>query len=623
MPIQRRLTLIAVLLLLGLAVSIRPFTTQARPALASLHLTLGNPSGAVSDPAFPANYLIDRPQYALAYQRDAGIPAWVSWHLETSDLGGASRGSFVADGSLPAGWYPVQPGDYTGSGYDRGHMTPSGDRTSSRVNNDATFIMSNIIPQAPDNNQGPWAALENYCRGLLQNGYELYIISGGSGSLGTLAGGKLQIPAVTWKVIVVLPVGDNDASRVTESTRVIGIWMPNVQGIRSTPWEDFRVSVDSIEAQTGFNFLSEVAEPAQSIVEAQVDGSSTTNPTATPASPTAITFTPTAPPTATATVSGTVTPATATATAPTATPSATGQPSGESVVISQVYGGGGNSGALASHDFIEIFNRGGSAVSLSGWSVQYASSGGTTWQTTNLPAVTLLPGQYLLVRESAGAACSSPCVPLPQPDAIGNIAMSGTSGKVVLAASTTAFSGACPIGGAVRDRVGYGSAGCFEGPGAAPTLDAATAALRLGGGCVDTDHNAADLTAAAPAPRTMSSPLNACDAGPTPTSGSPTATLAASLTPTAQASTTPATTTAGPSATASATVAASLTPTAQGSATPTATTTAGPSATATSGPPAATATATSASPSATLMPTPTSNTPASQDRQLYLPLIVR
>ena len=584
MTIQRRLALIAVLLLLGLTVSIRPFTTQARPALVSLHLTLGNPSDAVADPAFPANYLIDRPQYALAYQRDAGIPSWVSWHLESSDLGGVGRGDFVADGSLPAGWYQVLPGDYTGSGYDRGHMTPSGDRTSSRVNNDATFIMSNIIPQAPDNNQGPWAALENYCRGLLQNGYELYIISGGSGSLGTLAGGKLAIPAVTWKVIVVLPTGDNDASRVTAATRVIGIWMPNVQGIRSTPWENFRVSVDSIEAQTGLNFLSEVAEPAQSIVEAQVDGSSTTNPTATPVSPTAITFTPTPPPTATATVSGTVTPATATATAPTATPtsgspSATGQPGGESVVISQVYGGGGNSGALASHDFIEVFNRGGSAVSLSGWSVQYAASGGTTWQKTDLPAVTLLPGQYLLVREAAGATCSSPCVPLPPAEAIGNIPMSATSGKVVLAASTLALSGACPIGGAVRDRVGYGSAGCFEGPGAAPALEATTSALRRGQGCIDTDHNAADLLAVAPAPRTMASPLNACDTGPAP---SPTATLVATLTPTAQA------------------------------------------ATATGGPPAATATPTSESPSATatLMPTPTTSTPAAQ-RALYLPLIVR
>ncbi|HYF65847.1 MAG TPA: DNA/RNA non-specific endonuclease, partial [Herpetosiphonaceae bacterium] len=313
MPIQRRLALIATLLLLGLAFSLHPFATQARPAL-SLHLTLGNPSGAAADPAFPANYLIDRPQYALAYQRDAGIPAWVSWHLESSDLGGVGRGNFAADGSLPAGWYQVQTGDYSGSGYDRGHMTPSGDRTSSRANNDATFLMTNIIPQAPDNNQGPWAALENYCRGLLQNGYELYIISGGHGSLGTLAGGKLQIPATTWKVIVVLPTGDNDASRVAPATRVIGIWMPNVQGIRSTNWESYRVSVDYIEAQTGFNFLSEVAEPAQSIVEAQVDGSGTPNPTATPVTPTPTSGSPTA------TVSGTVTPATATATSAPATP---------------------------------------------------------------------------------------------------------------------------------------------------------------------------------------------------------------------------------------------------------------------------------------------------------------
>ncbi|HYF64281.1 MAG TPA: lamin tail domain-containing protein, partial [Herpetosiphonaceae bacterium] len=267
------------------------------------------------------------------------------------------------------------------------------------------------------------------------------------------------------------------------------------------------------------------------------------------------------------------------------------QPGGASVVISQVYGGGGNAGALSSHDFIELFNRGSGPADLSGWSVQYASSSGTTWQKTDLPAVTLLPGQYLLVREAAGGSCSSPCVPLPPPDAIGNIAMSATSGKVVLAASAQVLSGACPIGGAVRDRVGYGSAGCYEGPGAAPGLDAENAALRLDHGCVDTDHNAADLALAAPSARTMASPAAPCAAAPTQT-----ATQTATSPPTAQASATQPPTATSPTP-------ASGSPTA------------GPSATATV---AATASAT-ASP----QPSSTPITQPNRDKHAYLPLLIR
>jgi endonuclease G len=600
---SRRSILLILLLLLGLAVGIRPFATQARPALISLHLTLGNPSGAVPDPAFPANYLIDRAQNAMAYQRDAGIPAWVSWHLEAADIGGVGRGNFAADTSLPAGWYQILPSDYTGSGYDRGHMTPSGDRTSSRAANDETFLMTNIIPQAPDNNQGPWANLENDSRAMLGAGNELYIISGGSGSLGTLAGGKLQIPAVTWKVIVVLPVGDNDASRVTTGTRVIGIWMPNVQGIRSTQWESYRVSVDFIESQTGFDFLSLVPEPIQAVVEAQVDGGGPGS-TATPPPPS---LTPTSTPTGTLpTPTATTVPPTSTPTATAGTPTATTPPGAAGVVISQVYGGGGNAGALFSHDFIEVFNAGSSPVSLAGWSVQYASASGNTWQKTDLPPVTLDPGQYLLVQEALGGSCSSPCVALPQPDATGSIAMSGTSGKVVLATVSQALSGTCPVGPTVRDTVGYGSAGCYEGAGAAPALSSTTAAMRAGLGCIDSDQNAADFAAAAPAPRTSESAQVACQptatATPTATTGLPTSTATAT-TPTATATT--------PTATAT-------TPTAT-VATPTATTS---TATATT-PTATTSTATATTPTATTSTATATLSPVDPTWSVALPLLVR
>src|SRR5262247_554696 len=185
------------------------------------------------------------------------------------------------------------------------------------------------------------------------------------------------------------------------------------------------------------------------------------------------------------------------------------------VVISQIYGGGGNAGATLTNDFIEIFNRGSASVSVAGWSVQYAAAGGTTWQRTNLPAVTLAPGQYLLVQESQGAGGTQP---LPTPDAIGNIAMSATSGKVALVTSTTLLacgtSADCLANPAVRDLVGFGTAAsAFDGAGpTTPNLSNTTAALRLAGGCTDTDQNGADFANGAPAPRNGATPPSVCGA---------------------------------------------------------------------------------------------------------------
>jgi endonuclease G len=257
------------LILVGLFAGTLP---AAQASTMGDEMLLGNPSGAVTSTSYPNNYLIQRTEYALSYSRDKGIPNWVSWHLDSSDLGSAPRcDCFQPDTTLPSGWYRVTSTDYTGSGYDRGHMTPSGDRTASSTHNQATFIMTNIIPQAPDNNQGPWAALETYARSLVSAGNELYMISGGDDSRGTIAGGRVQVPAYTWKVIVVLPAGSNDLSRITTSTRVIAVDMPNQQGIRSVSWKNYRTSVDQLESWTGYNFLSNVSSSIQSVIEARVD----------------------------------------------------------------------------------------------------------------------------------------------------------------------------------------------------------------------------------------------------------------------------------------------------------------------------------------------------------------
>lgn len=246
--------------------------SEAQSPPISVHLTLGNPSNAVTNTSSATNFLMIKNQYVLSYNRDRGEPNWVSWHLSADWLGSAPRqNDFRADTTLPAGWYRVQATDYSGSGFDRGHMCPSADRTLTITDNSATFLMTNMIPQAPDNNQGPWAALESYCRSLVNTGNELYIISGGDGTAGTIANGRVAVPSFTWKVIVVLPEGENDLARVTTSTRVIAIDMPNTQGIRSNDWRQYRTTVNAVEAFTGFNFLSNVSATIQSVIEAVVD----------------------------------------------------------------------------------------------------------------------------------------------------------------------------------------------------------------------------------------------------------------------------------------------------------------------------------------------------------------
>lgn len=200
------------------------------------------------------------------------------------------------------------------------------------------------------------------------------------------------------------------------------------------------------------------------------------------------------------------------------------------IVISQVYGGGGNAGALYTHDFVELFNRGATSVSLSGMSVQYASATGTGNFGTNpvtILAGNLAPGQYYLVQLAGGFSG----VALPIPDATGTANMSATAGKAALVNSTAGLpcnGGSTPCSpeqlALIRDLVGYGSANFYEGSAAAPTLSNDTAALRLNGGCTETDNNNSDFSAGAPTPRNTASPLSPCsapDAAPSVTSTVP------------------------------------------------------------------------------------------------------
>jgi len=179
------------------------------------------------------------------------------------------------------------------------------------------------------------------------------------------------------------------------------------------------------------------------------------------------------------------------------------------VVISQVYGGGGNSGATFKNDFIELFNRSSADVDLAGWSVQYGSATGTSWAATPLSG-TIKPGQHYLVQEAAGTGGTTN---LPTADATGSINMSGTAGKVALVTGTAALTcgSNCAANSAVRDFVGFGTtANNYEGSAATPAPSNTTAVLRAVNGCTDTDSNANDFTAAAPTPRNSTSIFTLC-----------------------------------------------------------------------------------------------------------------
>ncbi len=266
------------------------FTVAAAGAPApyppTVHLELGNPSNATADTAHPENYLMVKPTYTLSYNRDKGTPNWVSWHLDTSWFGSLARvDTFRPDPAVPPDWYRVQATDYFSTGFDRGHMTPNADRDNeNRIPiNQETYLMSNMVPQAPDNNQGPWADLENELRSLLTaNGEdnEIYIVSGplgigGTGSNGPanlIADGHVTVPAFTWKVALVIPRGDGDASRVTAGSKTIAVLMPNVQGIRNEDWHSFLTTVDNVEQQTGYDFFSNIPDAIENAIEAGING---------------------------------------------------------------------------------------------------------------------------------------------------------------------------------------------------------------------------------------------------------------------------------------------------------------------------------------------------------------
>ena len=229
----------------------------------SEHLTFGNPSNAGK--VNPDNWLIERSQYTLSYSQSRNVLNWASWRVDDRWLGRTDRqDNFRPDGGLPKGFYQATPGEYRRSGYDRGHMVPSGDRTDTAQDNSITFLMTNIFPQASENNRGPWRELEEYGRSLIyEEGKALYIIGGLYGDKGKV--GKVTVPGRVWKVIIVL---DNIDDEITRSTEAIAVDMPNSDRIEAD-WQTYRTTIDRIEIATGYDLLSEVPENIQTVIESR------------------------------------------------------------------------------------------------------------------------------------------------------------------------------------------------------------------------------------------------------------------------------------------------------------------------------------------------------------------
>jgi hypothetical protein len=205
---------------------------------------------------------------------------------------------------------------------------------------------------------------------------------------------------------------------------------------------------------------------------------------------------------------------------PLAAASARGSGSG-SLVVAEVYATGGNSGAAYANDYAELFNRGTSPVAIDGWTLQYASSSSTSWQSTALSGTIPAGGRYLVQLASGGANGSS----LPAGDATGTSNLAATGGKVALVDDATALTcgasaGSCSTASNLEDLLGYGSAADYEGTDAAPAGSATKAMVRADGGCADTDDNAADFAAAAPDPQNSSAAASTCSATPPPNGSS-------------------------------------------------------------------------------------------------------
>ncbi len=254
----------------------------------SVHLRMGvAKDGTPEDDA-----VFDRPDYALSYNHLLNGPNWVSWRLVADDFGVVPRyaGNFLADVSLPKEWYRPIDGDYTNSGFQRGHVVRSEERTSTVAANKATFLLSNVLPQTGPSNTGPWLKLELFAQALATSkdaAHDLYVIAGavwpkacsthkpraagdGCKDIGRSSdpGERLAVPEAMFKIVVVVEPGASPTKGLGAG-QTIAVIVPNNNDIQDAEWTDFVTTVDEIEKRTGYDFLAPLSAATEKSVEAQ------------------------------------------------------------------------------------------------------------------------------------------------------------------------------------------------------------------------------------------------------------------------------------------------------------------------------------------------------------------
>jgi DNA/RNA endonuclease G (NUC1) len=258
--------------------------TIALPTTTGVHSSIpysGNTEFGDPTDADPSDdYIVRRPEYTTSFSSVRNTPNWVSYKLDASYYGTQVDrcDCFTYDPQLPASYFHYTTADYTGAGaaagygIDRGHLARSFDRTAASLDNAATFYFSNIIPQASDLNQGPWAVMENDLGDSARvANREVYVIAGVIGNKGTVKNeGKIVIPTQVWKVAVILPHGQglSDVHSYRDVT-VIAAVMPNDPGVRNVDWKTYRTTVDEVERLSGYDVLALLSDDVETIVESE------------------------------------------------------------------------------------------------------------------------------------------------------------------------------------------------------------------------------------------------------------------------------------------------------------------------------------------------------------------
>lgn len=238
------------------------------PNINPSHTLLGTPfDGDSTD-----EYFIQRNSYTISYNYELNVANWVCWNLNKSWLGNVSRysGDFVTDYAIPPGNVRVNHDDYKFTGYDRGHLVASSERTATDYMNFETFFLTNIYPQKPDMNQGVWSDFESYYYNLAKyQDKDLYIIAGGIFTSNARLNNIVAIPDTCYKIVLILDMGES-ISDIDSTTQVIAVKIPNIDGIRNANWIDYKCNVDAIESSTGFDYMNLIPDSLENHLESYV-----------------------------------------------------------------------------------------------------------------------------------------------------------------------------------------------------------------------------------------------------------------------------------------------------------------------------------------------------------------